>query len=54
MEKHLPNFLLTVITAVALWVGSSINELNKNVASIVAKTESHEKRIDKLEQRIEK
>ena len=51
-ERHLPTFLLSVITAVALWVGGSINDLNKNVSSMLEKTTSHEKRLDNLEKRI--
>lgn len=51
IEKHLPSFIMTILTAVALWVGVSISDLNKNVAVIIERTVLHEKRITKLEEK---
>lgn len=49
MEKHLQTFLFAVMTAIAMWVGASVSELNRNVAVIIERTEAHEKRLSKLE-----
>lgn len=55
MSERIVNHLFqAVIVAVALWVGSSINDLNKNVSAIIEKTTSHEKRLDNIEKRIYK
>lgn len=48
-DKYLPTFILAVLTGLVGWVGNSVNDLNKNVATIIERTANHEKRIDKLE-----
>lgn len=42
-------FIMAVFTATAFWVGSSVSELNKNMAVVITKLEAHETRIIKLE-----
>lgn len=45
-------FIMAVFTAVALWVGSSVSNLNENMAKVLSIIEAHDRRIEKLEQRI--
>ena len=53
-ERTINHIFQAVLVAVALWVGSSINDLNKNVSVIIEKTTSHEKRLDNIEKRVYK
>lgn len=57
-DKHLDSLIqrafFFIIAALSIWIASSINELNRNVAVVIDRTLSQTKSLEMHEMRIEK